>query len=139
MKSGYRFLINENSAQPITVNPNHGSEVWKIIWGLNVPYKIKNFLWRSCKETIPIKQNLKRRKIIQDDKCDHYESHAETSLHALWECPRLSLVWDSNPELKLHQAYGLSSIIDLVLHAHAKGKNLNQLAVILWTVWHRRN
>lgn len=121
VKSGYRFLINENSAQPITVNPNHGREVWKIIWGLNFPNEVKNFLWRFCKEAIPVKQILKRRKIIQDDKCDHCNLHAESSLHALWECPGISSAWDSVSELKLHQAQGLSSITDLVLHAHAEG------------------
>nr|POE76298.1 putative ribonuclease h protein [Quercus suber] len=71
------------------------SGIWKLVWGLRIPSKVKNFIWRSCRDAIPVKKNLKRRQILQDDRCDHCHQMPETVLHALWECPALRPIWDS--------------------------------------------
>lgn len=36
---------------------------WNKLWNLKIPPKIKNFSWRACNETIPMKVNLNKRKI----------------------------------------------------------------------------
>ena len=55
VKSGYHFLY-EGSA-PVQVSADDSS-LWKKIWGLEVPNKVKNFVWRACKETLPTKENV---------------------------------------------------------------------------------
>ena len=42
VKSGYRFLL-ENSAQ--FQSSDHDEEYWNKVWNLEVPSKIKNFVW----------------------------------------------------------------------------------------------
>jgi len=60
VQSGYRFLTIEDSSNHSIVRSNLNVGVWKLIWGLSIPNKVKNFLWRSCQDALPVKVNLKR-------------------------------------------------------------------------------
>lgn len=44
VQSGYSFLAKENIINPATANPNPNGGVWKLVWGLSIPNKVKNFL-----------------------------------------------------------------------------------------------
>lgn len=35
---------------------------WKTLWGLNIPPKVHHFAWRVCKDILPTKENLTRRR-----------------------------------------------------------------------------
>ena len=47
---------------------------WNYIWKLNVPHKIRHFTWRACKNILPTKDNLVRRKVLADGCCDECKS-----------------------------------------------------------------
>ena len=83
VKFGYNFLATTETDQTITANPRQDGGIWKLVWSLSIPNKVKNFLWRVCKEASPVKRNLRRRKIIKEDTCDHCKSSAESEFHAL--------------------------------------------------------
>ena len=89
VNSGSKFLAKLTSLCVLAGNTQQHNEVWKLIWGLNVPNKVQNFMWRVCKEAIPAKHNLLRRKIIIEDKCEQCGVESETTAHALWECTTL--------------------------------------------------
>ena len=59
VKSGYNFLAAAKTDQTTTANPRQDGGIWKLIWSVSVPNKVKNFLWRVCKEALPMKRNLK--------------------------------------------------------------------------------
>lgn len=86
----YRVLAKENAINPPNENLNPSNEVWKVLWGLSMPNKVKSFLWRACRDALPTKVNLKKRKVISMDTCEHYHGELESALHALWKCPGLS-------------------------------------------------
>ena len=92
-KSGYRFLKMEEEVEGMEAVQNGEKEFWQSIWGLRVPNKVKNFLWRACREAIPTKANLKRRHITENDRCERCRNAEETALHVLWTCSKLDLVW----------------------------------------------
>ena len=43
--------------------------LWKSIWKLKLPNKIRSFVWRACREALATKANLKKRQITKDDLC----------------------------------------------------------------------
>ena len=63
-----------------------GSIVWKSLWKLKVPNKIKVFGWRACRNILPTRVNLAQRRIIHDNRCEACKIEAETRIHALWSC-----------------------------------------------------
>ena len=45
-----------------------GREVWKAIWNLRVPNKIKVFSWRACRSILPTRVNLSKKRIVVDNR-----------------------------------------------------------------------
>ena len=67
----------------------------KKIWALDVPNKVKHFIWRACRNSRPTKCNLVHRQVLTDHHCDRCSTSQEDMLHALWSCPELDGVWDA--------------------------------------------
>jgi len=44
-KSGYQFLKKEASTEHFVFNPQPETELWRGIWSLNIPNKVKILLW----------------------------------------------------------------------------------------------
>ena len=66
--------------------------IWRTIWGLQCPNKIKHFLWRVSRDILPTKKCLMHRKIMKDDCCD-FCKESETSSHCLWSCIIVKDTW----------------------------------------------
>ena len=58
--------------------------LWKKLWSLNVPPKVRTFMWRACCNVLPTKSNLARRKVQIDPKCSFCGQEDETTQHILW-------------------------------------------------------
>ena len=67
-------------------------DVWKSIWRLECPSKIKYFLWRACKNILPTNYCLARRKVAKWDGCA-WCGEKESSSHVLWDCKAATEVW----------------------------------------------
>ena len=142
VKSGYNFLIKENSSQATSsTNPGLNQALWKSIWEASVPNKVINFLWRVCKNAIPSKMNLVQRKILTEGTCDHCHATSETALHALWlwECPKLSVVWEQDNQWSFKGNTSFTTFQELVQHVIAEGKDLESFAMLVWAIWYCRN
>jgi len=63
------------------------SDVWKIIWSLQIKNPVKVFLWRACKNLLPTKLNLHHKKVVKDSLCPCCGLEPEDTIHALWSCP----------------------------------------------------
>ena len=70
----------------------HGS-TWRKIWKLNVPPKVRTFLWRAYSGCLPIRENLHKKRIRVEQRCELCHHHTETIGHVLWECPLARNVW----------------------------------------------
>nr|POE85809.1 putative ribonuclease h protein [Quercus suber] len=66
-------------------NTSRMGDVWKSIWRIECPGKIKHFLWRACKNIPPTNYCLTRRKVSKWDGCA-WCGEKESSSHVLQDC-----------------------------------------------------
>lgn len=85
VKSGYQIALNLKFSEPPTASTS-GPHGWHKVWRLNIPKKIKIFVWRAAKNLLPTAENLWRRKIVQEPICQMCKTKSEDVFHALMEC-----------------------------------------------------
>ena len=94
VKLAYKVICEEeNLAKASVSNSAATRDLWSGIWKLKVPGKIKHFLWRACTNCLPTKENLLQRKIVMDSICHRRGRCEETTMHSLWSCEVIKLVW----------------------------------------------
>jgi ribonuclease HI len=69
--------------------------IWKKIWNLKLPGKIKIFIWRCVHNAIPCFSVLANRHIGSISQCPICKGGAEDVRHALFLCPRARAVWEA--------------------------------------------
>ena len=96
VKSGYPYLPEQQQhGLPGPSDDSVLTPLWKKIWGLQVPNKVKHLAWKACRDLLPTKTNLIHRKVITKSCCDVCKLHQEDVVHALFHCPALQSVWRS--------------------------------------------
>ncbi|CAN1797547.1 Putative ribonuclease H protein At1g65750 [Linum perenne] len=76
--------------------------VWKWIWRMNIPPKLKFFSWKVCAELLPTKANLFKRRCSPTPICQCCNEFDETSFHLLFGCAKTKELWsDINPPWNL--------------------------------------
>jgi len=68
-------------------------QVWKNLWKLQVPGKIKNFGWRALRGLMPCKAILANRHVIPEGGCPVCHNGAEDIKHLIFRCDRARAVW----------------------------------------------
>ena len=114
--------------------------IWKLIWSLKCPNKVKHFFWRACKNALPIKQCLMHRKVVKEDKCDLC-GECESSGHILWGCKVAKEAW-SETSFKLDRLdRPPKDFLDVVwlLMASSSEKDWVKFVVTAWLLWNNRN
>ena len=107
VKSAYWMLATEAINEAASSFGGAGTKVWKNIWKIRVPPKIKHFMWRSATDSLPTKQNIACRKIPIDETCSLCDDQQETSMHVIWLCDQAKAVWKSVPSFSRLYKVGL--------------------------------
>lgn len=84
VKSTYRLLATERINGFPSLSSGGCSLLWKHLWKIHVPQRIKHFIWRVANDCLPTKQNFVRRKIPVDESCSLCDDYQETIMHVLW-------------------------------------------------------
>lgn len=69
------------------------SKVWHLIWTLQVPPKVKIFLWLVLHDVLPTKVNLANRKVLSAASCSLCGFSGKTFMQALFYCAFAQRVW----------------------------------------------
>lgn len=132
VRSAYHLLKEESQrgiAEP-SVAGNNG--IWKDIWKIRAPQRIKNFMWRVSKHILPTRCWLEQKGVAPDADCllchchndmesqDHLFMHCQV-IRSFWFMSPLGLYvlinmhlsqrmlqWLSNPNLQVTQLFSLS-------------------------------
>ena len=83
VRLGYNLLCDLNSSDVASSSDTAGQKkFWNNLWKLNVPNKVKFFLWRACTNSIPTMLNLHKHRIVSSSVCSLCREGEESVLHA---------------------------------------------------------
>lgn len=113
---------------------------WQVIWSLNLPPKIRVFMWRACKGFLPHMVELFRRHIVPSPICASCGIALETSFHVFLECRGVAGIWRGEPfNLPEMDANASMWTIFSIMKARLSKEWLLVAVVICWKIWHVRN
>ena len=142
VKTAYQValrLIQQDRAEHLDAHMD--GKVWKTIWALKVPPKVRNFIWRACSNIFPNKDNLQHRRVKVDSRCDVCCQQPEKNSHLLWECPMARNVWAISKgrvqkcSNQVHDFFHLFRTLKDKLTT----KELEQWATASWVIWNAQN
>lgn len=115
--------------------------LWSKIWNIQGPPKLRHFLWRACKGSLPVYEVMLRRHIRESSLCPCYNEASESICYAIVDCVKPCNLWMSSPYSTLIQDAPRQSFeaFFLSLHEHASADELPLLCSSLWVCWMNRN
>ena len=114
---------------------------WKKIWALNVPPKVRTFVWRACFDILPTRDNLHRRRVRVDPRCELCCQQTESAGHLQWECPLARNVW-ALCRGRIQKCSNSAQDVFTLFHQMVgclSQQDLKKWAVISWGIWNARN
>ncbi|XP_062086088.1 uncharacterized protein LOC133792190 [Humulus lupulus] len=120
---------------------NGVSVLWTKIWQLNIPGKVRQFLWRGANNWLPTFSNLCNRGIHVASLCPFCLKGPETAIHALWNCDKLSNCRHTVGNIMHVPPYTGMDIYEFLLNCldSLSVADFGKLIVCLWRIWYRRN
>jgi hypothetical protein len=82
----YFWFVSGTSA----MNP-----VWRILWKLQIPGKVKKFIWRALHGILPLKSILANRHVGTIGECPVCHSGPDDVLHLVFTCQAAREIWQS--------------------------------------------
>ena len=88
---------------------------------------------------MPTKVNLVRQTIIDSPLRDRCKHEPESSLHALWLCPELDVVWDADDLWACRRSTTFLNFKELLSWLIKGQLPLDVFSVTSWSIWNQRN
>ena len=148
VRSAYRMLVTTKIWREAWLEGRGDSssnarerEAWGRLWQLKVPSKIRVFLWRLARHSIPTTDVLHRRNMAAQSACPLCGCQ-DSWRHALFMCPMSSSVWALAPEDLVHHLvdrmeehpkdwlFAMNGVLNRDMFAH--------VIVIMWAIWRAR-
>uniref|UniRef100_A0A803PM29 CCHC-type domain-containing protein n=1 Tax=Cannabis sativa TaxID=3483 RepID=A0A803PM29_CANSA len=140
VKSGY-ILASKFADQEAPSVSSHSTHLWKQFWKLNIPSKVRIFLWKVVQECLPVAAILQKCHIAGSAICSLCRGNNESIFHALFLCKRAKKVWRGSSFSLDRIIHESSNFKDLFFKASETWpqQELEQFACILWSIWTERN
>lgn len=81
-KTGYRFWYDH----VINMHTAVQTPGWNQLWRTKIPHKVKIFLWRLCRNNIPVRNLLRGKGVRSTIMCPMCGSDIEQLLHIFFYC-----------------------------------------------------
>ena len=145
VRSAYRLAcdIEAEGSNSSCSDPSMMQGVWRGVWSLNVPNKIKHFVWKACNGILPTKESLYRRKITESKICEACGGRTETTMHALCFCNRGTEAWKESKlalPCNIQESWSfVDTFCSLRTGWMAQPGLLERWVSICWGIWKSRN
>lgn len=117
------------------------NSMWKKLWKLNCPGKMKHHLWRMAHNSLAIMKELVRRGMVLDTKCVLCNRYDEDGAHLFFKCKCARYVWAAlgldNHRSILSEKMSPLDVVKYILIL----KEEVQIIIVsfLWLWWQERN
>ena len=148
VRYGYHWALDRSRAQgaaaPFRSNliPKH---VWKCVWKLEVPPKIRCFMWKSIHGAVATKANLFKRRCSPSPICPLCNTMVESTEHLFLQCLWVNTIWlDGSMTSGLRRgddtswAVWLGDVIDSTRDKCARINLLSYIVILCWYIWKSR-
>lgn len=145
VRSAYSVAMEmvENGGKGTVSDEGPLRKFWISIWHLNLPYKIRHFAWRACKDIIPTKVNLMRRKVLVEGSYEACHQEVESSGHLFWRCKSAREVWSTSKLFPTSLTVNFNLFLDLIWYGLMEAKweqgRLEKIITLAWAIWSNRN
>jgi hypothetical protein len=149
VRSGYhlqwRHEFGASAGQLALPGSSALNPVWKILWQLKIPSKIKIFIWRALHGILPLKSILANRHVGNTGGCPICQLGPEDIMHLMFHCSAARDMWTS---LGLHEIIddfmsvdrSGSAVLEAILRSDLKimreFDNLGLKEVVAVTAWY---
>ncbi|XP_074326797.1 uncharacterized protein LOC141664743 [Apium graveolens] len=115
------------------------SKGWNVIWKLEIPHKIRVFLWRFCRNTLPVRNLLRGRGVPTPIICNMCTGEIEHLRNLFFECP-FAKSWGQQVGINVVD-WDIESSHDWLLKKLAQGSKMELINIsqVLWGIWFLRN
>jgi hypothetical protein len=146
VKSAYKLAYNIHNGVRWQAGTSEASDnsrsIWKLIWTMHVPTKVRIFGWRTARDNLATNKNKFRRTLETQGTCMICGMCDETSFHATVSCTKARALrdkmrehWNLPPESRFRES-GEDWL--LILLGSCSNKQRSQVLLLLWRAWHLR-
>ncbi|XP_042974874.1 uncharacterized protein LOC122306493 [Carya illinoinensis] len=140
VKSYYRLIMqHKNYASAEGSNCMRQHKLWKLLWKMLVPNKVRVFARCACKEVLPTKKILLKKHVITEENCCFCLNSIEDCIMqflAVLSRERYGISFFPSLDGTVHAIF-----FDLVLQLF-EGEEVDRLSLffsLTWGLWYRRN
>uniref|UniRef100_A0A7N2R1X8 Reverse transcriptase zinc-binding domain-containing protein n=1 Tax=Quercus lobata TaxID=97700 RepID=A0A7N2R1X8_QUELO len=145
VKSAYRLAYEENrdGGKADCSNPSARKKVWKGLWRMNLPQKVKHFAWKACRDILASKEALRQRHIAVEGGCVLCGDSMENIIHILWFCAHAKEVWASSKftfPFNIGPNCSFLHVMEkLQRHQESQPGLTERFVSVCWGIWKERN
>ena len=96
-------------------------------------------MWKACRNSLPTKENLVCRTIIDSPTCDCCKQASESTLHAMWSCRELDVVWEDDMQWQCKRNHSFVDFKELLSWLITNQRDLEFFFTSAWLIWTQRN
>ncbi|KAH9722180.1 reverse transcriptase domain-containing protein [Citrus sinensis] len=111
---------------------------WRRLWKLEVPSKVKNFLWRAATNVLPTYDNLLRRRVQVLPLCVVCNTCNESIIHILVDCGFAKACWIASPIGYIGHISSFMEWLGIIFNRCSK-EECELAAMVCWRIWVQRN
>lgn len=114
---------------------------WRKLWGLRLPGKVINLIWRACRSCLPTATALAGKNVNVPMLCSWCQTCAENDIHVLFQCVFAREVWESAGLSNLVTVGPNDNVLAVMKRVFQIGRNdqILMVALLCWSIWQRRN
>ena len=140
VKSGYQLALRSKFPDSTSCS-EISNQYWSALWSLELPEKLKIFMWRASNNLLPSTENLWKRKVVEEPTCKRCKISVETISHALLECKAARKIWlqspFSAPSLEVNSQDIFSTLQNMA--KELRKSDLELMVALCWSAWCARN